>query len=508
MRKGSKDRSPLGDPMLIHSKATGHLPSLRYQRLPFYLAGYGGSQRATSASAWPGHAGLVTRSIGAEFGAEPVPGPVQARSGAPPDRGSRRKPAAHLRPTPRLRSASFPARLERCRDVPPREVWLPVAAARLAFGQRDVPVGKRLVRDLAEQVADDVEPGALLVVGVRDVPGGPRGIGGGQHRVPGSGVVVPAAVGLQVHGRQLPDLPRVIDPAFQPAGLLAGADLQPVLQQQHPGIRHRLLESWHQREEPLGFLRRAEAHHRLDAGPVVPAAVEDHDLAGGREVLDVPLDVHLRLFPLGGGGQGHDPEYARADPLGDPLDRASLPGGVPALEHDADLRSRVLHPLLHGDQLTVQDPHLAFVLLALHLRGRPRLGLRPGGRRGRPGLRVVTVTLVLLRHVAISDQCGDLGAVSPSPGRAVPVWRPSPSSGVAGAVFEMPARYRSLAQSLGGFGAGTPGRSRGTQTRSARGETMQVTGVDISIDSPSTPTAWRRRSEISDLSMSPSWARR
>ena len=64
--------------MLIHPKATGHPSSLRYQRLPFHLAGYGVSQRATSASAWPRHAGLVTRCIGAEFGAEPVPGPVQA----------------------------------------------------------------------------------------------------------------------------------------------------------------------------------------------------------------------------------------------------------------------------------------------------------------------------------------------------------------------------------------------------------------------------------------------
>src|SRR6516225_10657298 len=51
-----------------------------------------------------------------------------------------------------------------------------------------------------------------------------------------------------------------------------------------------------------------------------------------------------------------------------------------------------------------------------------------------------------------------------------------------------PARCRSLAQFTGGFGAGTPGRTRGTQTRSAPGETVQVTGVDISIDSPSTPT--------------------
>ena len=51
-----------------------------------------------------------------------------------------------------------------------------------------------------------------------------------------------------------------------------------------------------------------------------------------------------------------------------------------------------------------------------------------------------------------------------------------------------PARCRSLDQFTGGFGAGTPGRSRGTQTRSAPGETVQVTGVDIKTDSPSTPT--------------------
>jgi hypothetical protein len=41
------------------------------------------------------------------------------------------------------------------------QVWLDVAAAVLPFGQLDVPVGEWLVRDLAEQVADDVEPGLL-----------------------------------------------------------------------------------------------------------------------------------------------------------------------------------------------------------------------------------------------------------------------------------------------------------------------------------------------------------
>jgi hypothetical protein len=39
------------------------------------------------------------------------------------------------------------------------QVWLDVAAGVLPFGQFDVPVGEWLVRDLAEQVADDVEPG-------------------------------------------------------------------------------------------------------------------------------------------------------------------------------------------------------------------------------------------------------------------------------------------------------------------------------------------------------------
>ena len=52
-------------------------------------------------------------------------------------------------------------------------------------------------------------------------------------------------------------------------------------------------------EEPSGLLGRAEAHHPLDPGTVVPAAVEDDDLAGRREVRDVALDVHLRLLALG-----------------------------------------------------------------------------------------------------------------------------------------------------------------------------------------------------------------
>ena len=60
-----------------------------------------------------------------------------------------------------------------------------------------------------------------------------------------------------------------------------------------PGVDHRLLDRGDLLEEPPRLLVGAEAHDPLDAGPVVPAAIEDDDLARGREVRDVPLDVHL-----------------------------------------------------------------------------------------------------------------------------------------------------------------------------------------------------------------------
>ena len=121
-------------------------------------------------------------------------------------------------------------------------------------------------------------------------------------------------------------------------------------------------------EEASGLLVGAEAHDPLDAGAVVPAAIEDHDLARCGEVRDVALDVHLRLLALGRRREGDDPERPRAHPLGDRLDRAALAGGVPALEHDADLGARGLHPLLHRHELAVQQAELVLVLLALHLR--------------------------------------------------------------------------------------------------------------------------------------------
>ncbi len=56
------------------------------------------------------------------------------------------------------------------------------------LGQLHIRTRNRLVRDLVEQVGDDVEAAALLVVVVRDEPRRPRRVGRREHRVPGSAV--------------------------------------------------------------------------------------------------------------------------------------------------------------------------------------------------------------------------------------------------------------------------------------------------------------------------------
>ena len=91
-------------------------------------------------------------------------------------------------------------------------------------------------------------------------------------------------------------------------------------------------------EEAAVLVGRAEAHHLLDAGAVVPTAVEQDDLAGARQVGDVALEVPLRPLALGGAGSASMRRDARVEVLSDALDRAALAGCVATLEHDGDSR--------------------------------------------------------------------------------------------------------------------------------------------------------------------------
>ncbi len=112
----------------------------------------------------------------------------------------------------------------------------------------------------------------------------------------------------------------------------------------------------------------AEAHHALDAGAVVPAAVEDHDLAARREVLACSAGCTSEVFSRSdGGGERDDAKHARADALRDRLDEPALAGGIAPLEHDDDALAGMLDPLLQVAELDLQLGELLFVDLALQL---------------------------------------------------------------------------------------------------------------------------------------------
>ena len=172
-----------------------------------------------------------------------------------------------------------------------------VGLARRELEHRRRPV---LVRDHAQEVVDAVDARGLLVVTLDDVPPSFGDVRVDEHLVLRPRELDPVLARLQIHRAELPAAHRVVDPGLEAALLLFVAHREPVLQQDDPVFHEHPLEDRGLAEEAGVLLRGAEAHHRLDAGPVVPAAVEQHDLAGGGEMRDVPLVVPLGLLALGG----------------------------------------------------------------------------------------------------------------------------------------------------------------------------------------------------------------
>src|SRR5258706_495340 len=81
-------------------------------------------------------------------------------------------------------------------------------------------------------------------------------------------------------------------------------------------------------EKVLCLVVGAEAHHPLDQRSVVPTAIEDHDLARGRKVRNITLNVNLRFLAVGRSGQRDDPEHARTHTLGYAFDDTALSSGI------------------------------------------------------------------------------------------------------------------------------------------------------------------------------------
>ena len=110
-------------------------------------------------------------------------------------------------------------------------LWFFISVGGLSFSQLEGFGRKLSIGDQAQEVRDAVETCPPCIIGLDDVPGGYGRIGGLEHLISGSRVVVPASMRFQVHRAQLPDLPAVGNAVLEATVLLLLADFQPVLDQ-------------------------------------------------------------------------------------------------------------------------------------------------------------------------------------------------------------------------------------------------------------------------------------
>jgi hypothetical protein len=116
------------------------------------------------------------------------------------------------------------------------------------------------------------------------------------------------------------------------------------LKSRMPSSTSSFLEHRRLLQEGRRFGFAAVAHHALDAGAVVPAAVEEHDLTGRRQVRHITLEVPLRAFAFGGLGQRHGAALARVERVGDGRDDAALARRVAPFDHHHQPLAGVLQP--------------------------------------------------------------------------------------------------------------------------------------------------------------------
>jgi len=153
---------------------------------------------------------------------------------------------------------------------------------------------------------------------------------------------------------------------LEAAALLLATDREPELDQVHAAPHQVAFELGRLAHEFEIFLLVAESHHPLDAGAVVPGAVEQGDLASRGQVLHVALEVPLAAFGLGRFLQRDHVRAARIEVLHEALDGAALTGGVAAFEQDHHLLAGLLDPGLQLEQFDLQPVFLPLVALARH----------------------------------------------------------------------------------------------------------------------------------------------
>ena len=149
------------------------------------------------------------------------------------------------------------------------------------------------------------------------------------------------------------------------SALLLAADREPEFDEVDAGANEIAFELGNLPHEFPVLLVGAKAHHALDARAVVPGAVEEDDLASGRQVLNVTLKVPLPAFGFGRRGKRRNPRRTGVEVLHEPFDRAALARRVAAFEDHHHLLTGFPHPRLKLQKLDLQAVLLGLVGLAV-----------------------------------------------------------------------------------------------------------------------------------------------
>ena len=155
-----------------------------------------------------------------------------------------------------------------------------------------------LVFQVRKQILDHAESCEFLVIGAHHRPRRHLGMGARQHLVACRAVVVPVLLSHGIDRAHLPLFERIAAACGQAFFLLGLADIEVVLEQVNAGTQQHLLEGRHRFHERLVLRVVAKAHNALDAGAVVPAAIEHDHFLGGGQVRYVTLEVPGRAVAI------------------------------------------------------------------------------------------------------------------------------------------------------------------------------------------------------------------
>src|SRR5450830_562084 len=133
------------------------------------------------------------------------------------------------------------------------------------------------------------------------------------------------------------------------------------------GARQHALELRCGAEEFFVLVIRTKTHDALDTGAVVPAAVEQHDLACGRQMRNIALKIPLRTFAVVRRRQSGNTADAWIEALSNAFDDATLACRIAAFKQDHDLVAGGDHPILQLDQLGLQAEQFTEIQTAIRL---------------------------------------------------------------------------------------------------------------------------------------------